>query len=172
MTKRAVTRKPFPRWVAVSGGFDPIHVGHVRMMREAKALGDKLVVIINNDDWLRIKKGYVFMPQKERAEIISAFPFVDKVLFTDHTKNDADLSVSRMLKKIKPAIFANGGDRTKKTTPEDEVCKELGIERAYGVGHGGKVQSSSWMIHEAMREIIRTGKMTKKTSRTKSRSRS
>ena len=66
------------RWVAVSGGFDPIHVGHARMFKEARALGDKLVVIINNDHWLRAKKGYVFMPQTQRKELIASFPFVDK----------------------------------------------------------------------------------------------
>src|SRR3989338_2853011 len=69
-----------PVWSAVSGGFDPLHIGHVRLFREAKTLGDKLVVIMNNDHWLRAKKGFTFMPQKERAEIIRHLPFVDKVV--------------------------------------------------------------------------------------------
>jgi mannose-6-phosphate isomerase-like protein (cupin superfamily)/glycerol-3-phosphate cytidylyltransferase-like family protein len=126
------------------------------MMRDARALGDKLVVIINNDNWLRLKKGYVFMPEQERREIIESFPFVDKVVLTDHRPKDPDMSVSRMLKKIRPSVFANGGDRTGKTTPEDALCIELGISRAYGVGAGGKVQSSSWMIRDAVEGLLRS----------------
>ncbi|MEK7122264.1 MAG: adenylyltransferase/cytidyltransferase family protein, partial [Patescibacteria group bacterium] len=68
--------------VAVSGGFDPIHIGHVRMIQEARALGDELVVIINNDNWLRTKKGYVFMPQEQRKEIIEHIKGVDRVVIT------------------------------------------------------------------------------------------
>lgn len=139
------------RWVAVSGGFDPLHIGHVRLFRAAGKLGDKLVVIMNNDNWLYAKKGFAFMPQKERAEIISSLPFVDKVVFTDHKKNDTDKSVSRTLAKVRPAIFANGGDRFSKNVPEVAVCKELGIKMVFNVGQGGKVQSSSWMINNARR---------------------
>src|SRR5580692_10779837 len=116
------------RWVAVSGGFDPIHVGHVRLFKAARSLGDKLVVIINNDNWLRMKKGSVFMPERERKELIEAFPFVDKVVLTDHRKNDPDRSVSRALKKLKPAMFANGGDRNTRNIPEAALCKKLGVE--------------------------------------------
>lgn len=143
------------RWVAVSGGFDPIHVGHVRMMQESKALGDKLVVILNNDHWLRLKKGFVFMPERERKEIIEAFPFVDRVVLTDHTARDKDMSVSRMLRKLKPVVFANGGDRTSATTPEDSLCLELNIAREYNVGKGGKVQSSSGMVRTAAEKILK-----------------
>ena len=147
-----------PVWVAVSGGFDPLHIGHVRMFKEARKLGDKLVVIMNNDNWLRAKKGFAFMPQKERGEIIRMFPFVDKVVFTDHKKDDADMSVVRTLKKLKPAIFANGGDRKPAGDPIPEVvlCKKLGIKVIYNVGKGGKVQSSSWMINAARRPASKT----------------
>ncbi len=146
------------KWVAVSGGFDPLHIGHVRMLEEAKALGDKLVVIINNDNWLRDKKGYVFMPQKERAELIKSFPFVDKVVLTDHKKDDVDRSVVRTLERIKPDIFANGGDRKPDRDPIPEValCKKLGIKLVYTVGAGGKVQSSSWMIRDVSRNFLRS----------------
>jgi D-beta-D-heptose 7-phosphate kinase/D-beta-D-heptose 1-phosphate adenosyltransferase len=140
-----------PIWVAVSGGFDPIHVGHVRMFEKASKLGDKLVVILNNDNWLRAKKGFVFMPEKERAELIGAFPFVDKVVLTTHAENDTDPSVVRSLRAIKPDIFANGGDRFKDNIPEAVVCKELGIKTIFNIGQGGKVQSSSWMIKDASR---------------------
>lgn len=143
------------RWVATSGGFDPLHVGHLRLFKEARKLGDKLVVIVNNDNWLRAKKGFVFMPQKERAELIGAYPFVDKVVFTDHRRSDPDPSVAATLRKLKPAIFAKGGDRTRTNTPETSVCKELGIVAKYNVG-GGKVQSSSWMIARSSRPVMRS----------------
>lgn len=146
-----------PVWVAVSGGFDPIHIGHVRMLKEAKALGDKLVVIINNDNWLRSKKGFAFMPQRERVELIRHFPFVDKVILTDHKKDDPDRSVCRALEKLKPAIFANGGDRkSAKDIPEVAVCKKFGVKMVFNVGQGGKVQSSSWMIRDVSRNFLRS----------------
>ncbi|MDR3570890.1 MAG: adenylyltransferase/cytidyltransferase family protein [Candidatus Pacebacteria bacterium] len=145
-----------PVWVAVSGGFDPLHIGHVRMLQEARKLGDKLVVILNNDHWLRSKKGFVFMPQKERAEIIRAFPYVDKVVLTDHKKNDPDRSVCRALTKLKPQVFANGGDRFAKNIPEAILCKQLGIKTLFNVGAGGKVQSSSWMIRDASKNFMRS----------------
>jgi D-beta-D-heptose 7-phosphate kinase/D-beta-D-heptose 1-phosphate adenosyltransferase len=132
--------------VAVSGGFDPVHIGHIRMFQEAKRLGDELVIILNNDHWLQKKKGFVFMPEKERAEILLATKGVDRVVLTDHFPHDTDRSVVRMLRQIRPNIFANGGDReSAKDIPEQELCADLGIEMVFGVGFGGKVQSSSWL---------------------------
>lgn len=133
--------------VCVSGGFDPIHVGHVRMIQEAAALGDELVVIINNDHWLKKKKGYVFMPQEQRREIIEGLRGVSRVVFTSHGPDDEDRSVCRELREIKPNVFANGGDRKPDgdPVPEVAVCDELGIEMVYNVGTGGKMQSSSWL---------------------------
>lgn len=144
--------------VAVSGGFDPLHIGHVRLLKAARMLGDSLVVIINNDNWLRAKKGFVFMPERERAELIRAFPFVDKVVLTDHTKDDPDRSVAPALKKLRPAIFANGGDRFARNTPEAAVCRSLGIKAVFNIGKGGKVQSSSWMINAARKPASRTAR--------------
>ncbi|MFZ2167302.1 MAG: adenylyltransferase/cytidyltransferase family protein [Minisyncoccia bacterium] len=137
--------------VAISGGFDPIHIGHVRMFKEAKALGDELVVILNNDHWLVNKKGFSFMPEDERKEIIESIAGVDRVVITDHVPGDADRSVCRALREIQPHIFANGGDRKPDgdPVPEVEVCDELGIEMVYNIGTGGKVQSSSWLIAKA-----------------------
>ena len=133
-------------WVAVSGGFDPVHIGHVRMFNEAKKLGDKLVVILNNDNWLCTKKGYAFMNENERKEVIEGFKAVDMVVLTCHSQNDPDSSVSRELEKLKPAIFANGGDRKNiNDIPEGRVCKEHGIKMVFRTGKGGKVQSSSWL---------------------------
>lgn len=136
--------------VAVSGGFDPLHVGHARMFSAAKALGDKLVVIVNNDNWLRAKKGFVFMPENERVELIRHLTAVDEVLLTDHTENDNDMSVRRSLEVVRPTVFANGGDRGVRNTPEATLCRELGIETVFNVGQGGKVQSSSWMVADAI----------------------
>ncbi len=139
------TKKPVV--VAVSGGFDPIHIGHVRMIQEARKLGDRLVVIMNNDHWLTAKKGYAFMPEHERKEIIEAITGVDEVIITNHSPADPDRSVCRELRIIRPHIFANGGDRKPDDVPVPEVavCEELGIEMLYNVGAGGKVQSSSWL---------------------------
>lgn len=155
-TKKAVTKKVSqktktrkkPVIVAVSGGFDPVHIGHVRMFQEAKALGDKLVVILNNDAWLRTKKGQEFMDENERKEIIQAFEAVDEVIITSHSEDDTDRSVCRELEKVRPHIFANGGDRKPDEDPVPEVtlCKNLGIKLVYNIGAGGKVQSSSWLL--------------------------
>ncbi len=132
--------------VAVSGGFDPIHVGHVRMFTRAKKLGTELVVILNNDNWLRAKKGFVFMPERERQEIIESFKGVDQVILTGHKENTSDMSVCTELRKIKPTIFANGGDRTLGNIPEVPVCQGLGTKMIFNIGEGGKLQSSSWLL--------------------------
>jgi D-beta-D-heptose 7-phosphate kinase/D-beta-D-heptose 1-phosphate adenosyltransferase len=132
--------------VAVSGGFDPLHVGHIRMMREAKKLGHKLVVILNNDNWIQTKKGCVFMNQKERKELIESIGCVDEVVLTSHTKVTKDMSVCGTLKKVKPDVFANGGDRKFDNIPEVPVCEKLGCKMVFNIGKGGKVQSSSWLL--------------------------
>lgn len=135
--------------VAVSGGFDPPHVGHVRMWKEAKALGTKLIVILNNDNWLMKKKGYVFMPELERKEMIESFECVDQVVLTNHPENPTDMSVCAALADIKPDIFANGGDRHLHNIPEADTCEQIGCKMLFNVGFGGKVQSSSWLIENA-----------------------
>ncbi len=139
--------------VAVSGGFDPLHVGHVRLFQEAKKLGNELVVILNNDNWLRVKKGFVFMPQHERKEVIDALSMVDRVVLTSHTSNTADMSVCGALKKVRPHIFANGGDRFVDNIPEVAVCNALGTKMIFHVGHGGKMQSSSWLIANSIKAV-------------------
>lgn len=135
-----------PMVIAVSGGFDPVHIGHVRMIHEAKMLaksGSKLVVILNNDNWLKRKKQFVFMPQDERAEILMALQYVDQVVITDHAPDCEDMSVSDTLRTLRPDVFANGGDRAE-DIPEFALCQQLGILMRFNVG-GGKVQSSSWL---------------------------
>ncbi|MFA5095300.1 MAG: adenylyltransferase/cytidyltransferase family protein [Candidatus Paceibacterota bacterium] len=143
--------------VAVSGGFDPLHIGHIRMFQEAKKLGDKLIVILNNDNWFKVKGKPVFMSHDERKEIIEALECVDKVVISSHKKNTKDISVSRELLKIKPHIFANGGDRKPEDVDipfsEHKVCKKLGIEMVFNVGHGGKIRSSSELLKEYSKKI-------------------
>lgn len=148
-------KKTRPIIVAVSGGFDPLHVGHIRLFQEARRLGDKLIVILNNDNWLKNKKGYVFMSQKERREIIEAISWVDKVIYTRHRLKDNDMSVCQTLERIKPYFFANGGDRTKKSIPEADFCKKIGCRMVFNVGQGGKIQSSSWLLNEYRQKPIR-----------------
>lgn len=155
------TKKDKKIIVAVSGGFDPLHVGHVRMFQEAKKLGDELVVILNNDNWLIKKKGFVFMSQKERKEVIEAIRGVDEVVLTNHVKNTNDRSICRELQKIRPHIFANGGDRTHDNIPEVVMCNKIGCKMVFNVGRGGKVQSSSWLTKELDKKKKKIGKILK-----------
>jgi len=141
--------------VAVSGGFDPIHPGHIRMFKEAKNLGDKLIVILNNDNWLVKKKKFNFMKAKERKEVIEAIKYVDKVVISRHKHDPEDMSVTEELRQLRPDIFANGGDRTRKNVPEDAVCKRLGIKMVFNVGEGGKIQSSSSLVDKAIKAAPR-----------------
>jgi len=133
--------------VAVSGGFDPIHIGHIRLLKEAKKLGDKLIVILNNDNWLKKKKGYAFMPQQDRMEILNSIRYVDEVVLSFHEKDTKDISICRELEQIKPNIFANGGDRKADNIPEYTICEKLGIEMVFNVG-GEKLRSSSDLVKE------------------------
>ena len=134
--------------VMVSGGFDPVHVGHVRMIREAARWGN-VIVVINSDDWLLRKKGYVFMPWDERAEIIGNIKGVSVV----STVDDSDGTVCEALKRHRPSAFANGGDRKKNNTPEMEVCDDLGIQMLWAIGGADKPQSSSWLVNKAMEQL-------------------
>jgi D-beta-D-heptose 7-phosphate kinase/D-beta-D-heptose 1-phosphate adenosyltransferase len=133
-------KKNKKKQVAISGGFDPVHVGHVRMIQSAAKFGD-VIVICNSDAWLKRKKGYFFMPFTERAEILRAFEGVKDVIEAD----DDDGSVCETLKVLQPDIFANGGDRFNTNTPETQTCKKYAIEMLWGVG-GGKIQSSSDLV--------------------------
>ncbi len=127
--------------VMCSGGFDPVHVGHLRMFCKAKKLGDRLIVVLNGDDWLVRKKGKFFMKQEERAEIIKGFKPVDSVYILKSKRDD----VCEALEKFKPDVFANGGDRKSNNIPEYQKCHDLGIKMVFNVG-GGKIQSSSLLL--------------------------
>jgi cytidyltransferase-like protein len=127
--------------IAVSGGFDPVHIGHVRMIRDAARYGD-ILVIINSDEWLMRKKGYVFMPWEERAEIMGSIKGVRLV----SQVNDSDNTVCEALSRHKPDAFANGGDRKEKNTPEMDLCDHIGIQLMWAIGGSEKPQSSSWLV--------------------------
>tara|TARA_Y100000592_G_C5461030_1_gene313987 strand:+ start:284 stop:706 length:423 start_codon:yes stop_codon:yes gene_type:complete len=129
--------------IAVSGGFDPIHKGHVRMIREAAKHGD-VVVILNSDEWLLRKKGYKFMNFDERSYIAGSIKGVIMTTGVD----DSDGTVCEALMRIKPHAFANGGDRKTNNTPEMELCEELSIEMLWNIG-GEKEQSSSELVNKA-----------------------
>ena len=126
--------------VLVSGGFDPAHIGHVRMILEAALYGN-VIVVANSDAWLMRKKGYIFMPWAERSELLAAVRGVTSVEAVD----DTDGTVCEAIRRLNPTYFANGGDRKTDNTPEMDVCKELGVKLLWNVG-GGKIQSSSDLV--------------------------
>ncbi len=123
--------------VAVSGYFDPIHVGHLEYLRMAKELGDSLVVIVNNNYQCKLKKGKHFIDENDRVEIVKALRFVDEVFLSV----DKDRTVCKSLEEIKPDVFANGGDRATSEVPETPVCKKFNIKMVDGLGD--KIRSSS-----------------------------
>ena len=123
--------------VAVSGYFDPLHVGHVEFFQLAKELGSKLIVIVNNNQQAEMKKGSFFMDEKDRMEIVSVLRHVDEVFLSI----DSDGSVCKSLEAIKPDIFANGGDRSLEEIPETKVMKKYNIKMVDGLGD--KIRSSS-----------------------------
>lgn len=127
--------------IMVSGGFDPVHIGHIRMIMEASTYGD-VIVVANSDSWLFRKKGFVFMEFDQRAEILASIKGVIKVSGVD----DADGTVCEAIRRLKPDYFANGGDRKRHNTPEQAVCEELGVEMLWGVGGDNKANSSSDLV--------------------------
>lgn len=129
--------------VAVSGYFNPLHIGHIKLFEEAKKLGTKLVAIVNNDEQVKLKGSFPFMSEKERIEIVASLGMVDNAILAV----DKDRTVCKTVELIKPDIFANGGDRTRKNIPEVEVCRKIGCKMVFNVG-GGKIQSSSWLIEK------------------------
>ena len=129
--------------VAVSGYFNPLHVGHLEMFEKAKSLGDYLVVILNNDYQVKLKGSTPFMEELDRKKIIEALSCVDEVFLS----TDKDRSICESLRAVHPNIFANGGDRHQGEVPESAVCHELDIEMIDGLGD--KIRSSSILIKDA-----------------------
>lgn len=126
--------------VAISGGFDPLHFGHIRYIQDAARYG-QVTVILNTDSWLTRKKGYVFQSWEQRAEILRAIKGVKHVIIAQ----DDDGTVCQTLRTLYPDCFAKGGDRTIENTPEQALCHELRIKLLWGVG-GEKVASSQEIV--------------------------
>ena len=141
--------------VITSGYFNPLHIGHINLIREAKKLGDFLIVIVNNDTQVKIKGSVPFMPQQERIEIIKSLRYADEVILS----LDNDGTVAESLKFIVQnhpntnLFFAKGGDRNSNNIPTNEkkVCEDFSIEIINGVG-GDKIQSSSKLIKNATKK--------------------
>ena len=150
--------------IILSGGFDPVHKGHLRMFREASWLGHQVIVGLNSDEWLTRKKEKPFMDFKERKEILEGFKYINQVLAFD----DSDDSACNLIKQVRTIysgsgfnyeyldsnptgekeyklFFANGGDRKEDNVPEVQVCRDLDVMMLWNVG-GGKIQSSSWLL--------------------------
>ncbi|PKM87819.1 cytidyltransferase [Candidatus Falkowbacteria bacterium HGW-Falkowbacteria-2] len=137
-----VSKKPVI--VAVSGYFNPLHVGHLEMIEKARTLGDRLVAIINNDHQVKLKGSVPFMKLADRVKIIAALRAVDDVFVSI----DRDKTVRKSLAKVRPHIFANGGDRKNiGDVPEYEICQHYNIKMVDGLGK--KIRASSKMIAEA-----------------------
>jgi cytidyltransferase-like protein len=135
--------------VLVTGGFDPIHSGHIEYFKSAKKLGDLLVVGVNSDAWLTRKKGSPFMPWEERATIVASLQDIGRVINFDDNDNSAKDAI-RKVREIYPnekIIFANGGDRTKENIPEMDIIDD-NLEFLFGVGGENKMNSSSWILQE------------------------
>ena len=135
------------RVVLVTGGFDPLHSGHIEYFKAAKALGNTLVVGVNSDSWLERKKGRAFMPSTERINIIQTLRMVDHcILFNDNDGSAIEaINNVKMMYPNSHIIFANGGDRTGKNIPEMSVKD---VEFVFGVGGDNKMNSSSWILEE------------------------
>ncbi len=140
--------------VAVSGGFDPLHYGHIQLIQSAKKLGDRLVVIINNDEFLIRKKGFYFMTARERARIVNEVKGVDEVFIS----NDKDDTVCEALRDIHPDIFANGGDRgeSNSSRAEEVVCSEIYCAQRFGIGGYYKLDSSSNIVSNFLKRFLET----------------
>ena len=136
-----------PDIILVSGGFDPIHSGHIKLINDANKYGD-VVVLLNSDAWLRNKKGKEFLPFHERKIIMQNVKGVLDVIEFDDSDNSCIDGIIKAMSLFQKNIikFANGGDRNSKTTPEKEFCEKNNIETLFAIGGDDKSNSSSWIL--------------------------
>jgi cytidyltransferase-like protein len=135
--------------VLVTGGFDPVHSGHIALLQAAKKLGDILIVGLNSDEWLVKKKGRAFMPFSERKSVLDAMNGVDEVVAFDDNDGSAKMAINH-LRRLYPhdhIVFANGGDRTRDNIPEMDIL-DLNLRFEFGIGGENKANSSSWILDE------------------------
>jgi len=138
----------FKKVSLVTGGFDPIHSGHISYFERAKDLSNYLVVGINTNEWLTRKKGQYFLPWIERAEIIRHFDMVDAVISWDDEDDSAIGAIAKCLEISESVVFCNGGDRTKTNIPEAMgYADDPRVEFRYGIGGEDKMNSSSWILN-------------------------
>jgi cytidyltransferase-like protein len=146
-----VVSKKLTKTVVVSGYFNPLHVGHLEMIARAKKLGNRLIAIVNNDYQVTLKGSVAFMSESDRLKIVQALRDVDQVFLSI----DRDKTVCRSLARLKPQIFANGGDRKSVgDVPEYAVCQKLGITMVDGLGK--KIRASSEIIARAAKSGAKT----------------
>ncbi|MBD3230005.1 MAG: adenylyltransferase/cytidyltransferase family protein [Candidatus Lokiarchaeota archaeon] len=131
----------------VSGGFDPVHEGHISLLQESSRFSDILIVALNSDSWLKRKKGQPFMTFFSRKIVLESIKYVDYVIGFDDSDGSASHAIEKVRDTYPDAIiyFCNGGDRTGENTPETEACRKYDVRMVFNVG-GGKIQSSSDML--------------------------
>ena len=148
----------FDEVVLVTGGFDPIHSGHISYFNNAKEFSNRLIVGINSDEWLVRKKGQYFLPWKERAKIIGSLRMVDDVISYNDEDNSSSEAIEKCLKISKKVIFCNGGDRKNNNILEMDVFKNNPrVQFKFSVGGDDKKNSSSWILHgyfERQRKLL------------------
>tara|TARA_B100000282_G_C31634083_1_gene445260 strand:- start:85 stop:864 length:780 start_codon:yes stop_codon:yes gene_type:complete len=140
----------------VSGGFDPVHVGHLRMFKDAKKMADKVVVLLNNDEWLIKKKGKPFMTQNQRKEILEEFESISKVIIQKSSDTSSNKAIEEFVSDNpnKNICYCNGGDRSSvKKIREEDICLKLGVNLHFGVGGEKKIESSSNLTKNYLGEI-------------------
>jgi len=148
----------FEKVSLVTGGFDPIHSGHISYFKRAKDLSNYLVVGLNTEEWLTRKKGQYFQSWKERAEIIRHLDMVDAVISYDDSDESSCEGIAKCLDIAQTVIFCNGGDRGKTNTPElVKYENDARVEFKFGIGGDDKMNSSSWILHgyfERQRKLL------------------